>query len=559
MANAITRTRLATVVVVVTTGLLASSCTKQSVGGQQSSNGEILFSGMGSLHHQITTSNLEAQRFFDQGLTFVYAFNFQEASRSFEQSAQLDAISAMPLWGIALAASPHYNGTDEINPQTMRLEVARIKTAQQRASTGPENERDYVQALAERFNEDPNLNGHELAHNYARAMRALHQKYPDDPDAAVLYAESLMNLHRRRLWTNDGQATADSNEISSVLEGVLRRWPDHIGANHFYIHVMEASPFPNRAMSSARRLEMLVPAAGHLVHMPSHIYVRTGDYSAAVKSNEDAIAADKLYLSSKIPNNSAYVVGYAEHNLLFLTYATEMEGDYETCIKTSRQLESDARAAVSGTPAAEVYLVTAMLVPVRFGRSEDVLSLPVPDPRFRGLSLFWHYARGSILAAQGNGKEADKERDSMETVYRQLQPGPAFGMLPNTWETLFELANNSLLARISESRGDISGAIDHWRAAVIIEDQMIYHEPPDWYYPVRESLGAALLRNRRPRDAERVFREDLTRTPSNPRSLLGLSTALRDQGKYSDAQTALRLFKANWRGAISGLNVDDTW
>ena len=518
--------------------------------------GKIL-QGLGNWHHPITTKSAEAQAFFDQGLTLVYAFNFDEAVRSFKRASQLDAAAAMPYWGLALALGPSYNGGTNVYGPNEKAAYEALQQAKKLAAVGPENERAYIDALSKLFSDDDGADPAKLAHEYIPAARELRSKYPDDPDAATLYGAILMDLHSRKLWSTDGVPSEDTMEIIAVFEDVLRRWPDHPGANHLYIHTMEASPFAERALPSARRLETLVPAAGHLVHMPAHIYVRTGEYSAAVKSNADAIAADRVYLRDLDTSNLGYRFAYAQHNYSFLTAAAEMAGEYELALKAAKELAADAVPLIENLPGAEAYMVNPILVPVRFARWDDVLALGAPDEKLKGLAFFRHYARGCAFAAKKQTQQAEAERDAMEQIYKLLPAGHAFGMMPNDWSTIYDMAAGALSAQIALARGDFAVAAEYWRAAITVEDHMVYHEPPDWYYPMRESLGATLLRAGQAAEAEKVFRDDLNRNPRSPRSLFGLWKALEAEQKPADADWARRSFEAAWRGGANQLRIED--
>lgn len=520
-----------------------------------------LMQGMGTLHHPIATHNAEAQKFFDQGLTLIYAFNHAEAARSFQRASELDPKEPMPHWGLALALGPNYNATD-VDAESEKTGYDAIQRAKSLEANAPEAERAYVEALAHRFSNDPKDQKNSagmLAANYKAAMKELYQKYPDDPDAGTLYAESMMDLSPWLLWTSDGKPAKDTLEIVAVLEGVLRRWPDHVGANHFYIHAMEASPNPEYALPSAERLQTLVPNAGHLVHMPAHIYERTGNYSSAAKSNVDAVAVDKNYLRDKDIVNPTYSFGYVLHNKDFLRQAAAMEGDYDTAIKIAREIESDGRTGIARMPdmaaMMEVGLPEPILVQARFAKWDEILAAPQPDAKFPGLTYEWHYARGAAFAAKGDAPKADAERNAMQETYKKLPAGPAFGMLFNTWETVNEVAGHALDARIAGARGEWSAAANEWRAAVAAQDKMRYNEPDDWYYPTRESLGAALLRGGNAAEAEKVFREDLIKHPRNPRALFGLEKSLEAQGKAQDAAWVRDAFAKMWKGGA--LSIED--
>lgn len=513
-----------------------------------------LMRGMGSLHHPIATGNPEAQKFFDQGLTFIYAFNHGEAAHSFERAAELDPRSPMPYWGIALAVGPNYN-----DPALEREQAAydAIQKARALAASAPENEKAYVEALALRFTNDPKPDYDKLGRDYAAAMRDLSRRYPDDPDAAALFADALMVLHPWQLWTNDGMPGENTPEILATLEGVLRRWPNHAGANHLYVHAVEASPDPERALASAQRLHTLVPAAAHLVHMPAHVYIRTGDYAAAVKSNQEAVAVDHEYFRGSSIHSTMYVLMYAEHNYHFLAAAAMMDGDFDAAFRAAKDLESMASVTVADAAGAEGYLPTPYFVLLRFGRWDEVLALREPEAKLKGLTLAWRYARASAFAAKGDAANAKAERNAMEEEYKQIPAGPAFGMLFNDWGTIHDLASNTLDARIATARGDLPNAIEYWRAAVAVQDKSNYNEPPDWFYPVRESLGAALLRNGQAAEAEAVFREDLRRNSRNPRSLFGLWKALDAQKRTVDGDWVKASFDAAWKGSPDGLRLAD--
>ncbi len=514
-----------------------------------------LFDGMGTLHHPIATTNPEAQNFFDQGLTLVYAFNHAEAVRSFQRAAELDPREPMPHWGIALALGPNYNA-DQVDASAEKAAFDEIQKAKSLEATAPDAERAYVDALARRFSIDPKADYHALARDYANAMRDLSHRYPDDPDAGTLFAESMMDLNPWQLWTTDGTPSPGTEEIVATLESVLRRAPNHVGANHFYIHALEASPFAERALPSAQRLETLVPNAGHLVHMPAHIYIRTGDYDAAAKSNVVAVEVDKQYLRDRQITNPAYAIGYANHNIHFLSAAAAMDGNFELAFSSAKELESEARAALSEMSGAEGFLPTPIFVLLRFAHWDEVLALPAPDAKLAGLNFFWHYARGCAFAAKNQATQADSELAAMDPIYKQLPAGPAFGMLYSDWSTIHDLAAHSLNARIAYARGNSASAIEHWRAAVAAQDKMRYDEPADWYYPIRESLGAALLRSGQPAEAEKVFREDLARNPRNPRSLFGLWKSLEAE-KSSDAAWLKASFEAAWKGKQGELSLEN--
>jgi tetratricopeptide (TPR) repeat protein len=525
-----------------------------------------LYSGMGSLHHKISTTNPEAQKFFDQGLTLVYAFNHEQAIRSFERASELDPNAAMPYWGKALALGPNYN--IDVDPDREKGSFATIQIAKKLAANGPEIERDYVDALAKRYSDDPKVDLTKLAHDYANAMRALAHKYPDDPDAQVLFSESLMDLHPWQLWTVDGKPNENTLEIIATLESTLKRWPDNAGANHYYIHAVEAGPHPELANASAKRLDTAVPAAGHLIHMPAHIYLRTGDYSAAVKSNQEAVAADNSFLQTTGTANTMYGMMYLGHNVDFLYYAAGMNGQFRVAQDAAEMDAAAVLPAISEFPMVEAALQSPVFNLLRFAHWDDVLKLPAPDPKLIATTMFWHYARGCAFAQKNQSYEAAQELGKFRTLAAKLPPGPAFGIQHNDWSVITSLAALALQARTAAAQGDAANsnsvsiglhgvAIDLWRQAVAIQDKMNYDEPPEWYYPVRESLGATLLRANKPAEAETVFREDLQHNPHNPRSLFGLWKSLEAQKKTAEAQSVRQQFESAWKQADTQLRIED--
>jgi tetratricopeptide (TPR) repeat protein len=528
--------------------LLAAAC---SLCAQSKS--PALMTGMGHHHHKISTENPEAQRFFDQGLTLVFAFNHEEAARAFQRAAELDPGSGMAFWGLALALGPCINL--DVDPPHEKAAYDAVQKALSLGRGTTESERAYIQALARRYSPDPKIDLRKLDAEYAQAMRDLRQRYPDDLDAATLYAESLMDLRPWKLWSLDGQAAEDTNEIVAVLEAVLRRDPQHIGANHYYIHAVEASPHAERALPSATRLETLAPAAGHLVHMPAHIYMRTGDYSASARSNELGADADRAYLGESGTSGSMYDMMYYCHNLHFLSAASSMAGNFTQAKKAADALAEHAGPMVHEMPAAEAYLPTPIFVLVRFHQWDEILKLPAPDAALAMTTQFWHFARGSALAAKGKIEMAETEGKTLEGARKETSADLEFSFFGNKARVFLALAANILDARIAEARGEKEHAIQNWEKAVALEDGLSYGEPPEWFYPVRESLGAALLLHGHADRAEAVFRADLERYPRNPRSLFGLLKSLEAQKKSAGVEEVRREVEAAWKNADARLEL----
>jgi len=532
----------------------SSAAAKQSHSPDESRPARLL-DGMGSLHHPISTSNQEAQQYFDQGLTLVYAFNHDEAVRSFRHAAELDPKAAMPWWGLALALGPNYNL--DVDPEREKAAFDAIQKARALASSGAENERAYAEALAKRYSGDAKADLKKLAQDYAHAMGELARHYPDDPDAATIYAESMMDLNPWGLWKLDGTpANNNTLTIISVLEDVLARYPDHVGANHYYIHAVEASPHPAWALRSAQLLPALVPNGGHLVHMPSHIYARVGDYDAAMKSNEAASAVDRAYIQAGA-EHGVYSVMYYSHNLHFLAYAAMQEGNFAKAREAAEMVAENIRTRGQDMPETMTAGFSAYHIEVlaRFNHWDEVLALPQPHSTTPMLIKPWHFARGAAFAATGKLDDAAKEQKELEAGLQQIPDNLSGGFSPA--KTILQLADTILSARIAGARGDRKAAIALWRKAVAMQDQLAYDEPPDWYYPVRESLGGALLRDGQSAEAEKTFREDLARNPRNGRSLYGLWMSLVAEKKTDDAEWARRQFEDAWKNADTKLRIED--
>jgi tetratricopeptide (TPR) repeat protein len=511
-----------------------------------------LVTGLGQHHHPISTSNPQAQQFFDQGFSLVFAFNHEEAVRSFQQAAVLDPQAAMPHWGIAWALGPNYN-LDIDDPRAKQASEA-MKTAEALGAKASEPERDYIAAMAIRYSPDPKADRSALARRYSQAMGGLTRKYPDDLDAATLYAESLMNLRPWKLWTLDGKPAEDTETIVGILESVLKRDPNHLGANHSYIHTVEASPTPERALPSAERLKTMAPAAGHLVHMPAHILARTGDQAGAAAANVAGVEADRAYLK-QAPPDSFYGMMYYSHNLQFLADSEMMQGRFADAQRAATEVSERLLPHVDMAPMIESVAVEPVSVLLRFGRDADVLMLPAPPMDKPVMIAWWHFARGVALARTHQADAAAGERAELASATAKVPESALFGGFESA-RTILELAQRVLDARISWARGNRDQAIGLWKAAVTAGDRLSYDEPPAWFYPLRESLGAALLLAGRAADAEQVFRDDLVRHPRNARSLFGLRESLEKQGKSADAAWVDRAFEDAWKNADSKLTLD---
>jgi len=506
-----------------------------------------LMAGYGNWHHPVSTKNAQAQAFFDQGLRQIYAFNHDEAARSFQRAAELDSKLAMAYWGIAEAVGPNYN--DPASENRFVQAHAAIEKAQTLTADASDADKAYIVALGKRFPADPKSDLHAAAEQYRDAMRDVVKRFPDDLDAATLFAEAGMNLHPWGLWRPDGTPEQGTEEIVATLESVIRREPNHLGAVHYYIHSVEASSSPERALAGASRLAQLAPAAGHIVHMPAHIYIRTGDYEAALKTNQKAVLADQAYIKAGAAEG-IYSMMYYSHNLHFIAMSAAMNGNYLESRRGAQLLAANVGPHVKDMPPLEGFLTVPLAVEVRFHKWNEILKAPQPDPDMHTATVFWHFARGLALAATDKLDEAEAEHKIVAEAEEKTPPDAIFQMpINNKTKDILKIAENVLGAKISLEKGDMDGTVNQLRAAVLAQDSLKYDEPQDWFYPVRESLGAVLLIIGDNAGAEEVFRADLERNLRNPRSLFGLEQALKAQEKAYDAGFVRKQFDASWKGA----------
>jgi tetratricopeptide (TPR) repeat protein len=511
-----------------------------------------LFTGLSDLHHPVSTTNPEAQKFFNQGLALLFAFNHDEATRSFKEAARLDPNLAMAHWGVALANGQNYN----LGPLPDREKAAyeAIQKALPLTAKAPENERDYINALAKRYSPDPKADFQKLSVDYKNAMGALVKKYPDDLDAATLYAESCMNLRPWKLYTQDGKPVEGTEEIVATLESVLKRNPNHIGANHYYIHAVEASQNPERALASAYRLKTLAPAAGHLVHMPAHIHMRIGDYETAATANAQGAEADRAYIKVAGPQGF-YPMMYYNHNVHFFAIARAFEGHYADARKAADELVAFAMPMVKEMAMLDAFTPTNTLILVRFHKWDEVLKQPEPDKSIRYTNLVWHFAQGMAHTAKGKLDKAESELMTIREIIKNTPADASLGL--NETAKVMIVAENFLAGKLALAKKEKQAALEFFKKAIAAEDALNYTEPADWYIPVRESLGAALLISKEFAEAEKVFREDLQKNPRNGRSLFGLVESLKGQNKTIAAQFVQREFETAWKNADTKLRIED--
>ena len=511
-----------------------------------------LTSGLGEVNHPVSTTNAEAQKFFNQGLAYIYAFNHEEAVRSFKRATELDPQLAMGYWGMALALGSNYNVPAD-GPALVTA-YTNLQKAIELAPKASEQDRAYINALSKRYSSDLRVDQQKLAVDYKNAMGELAKRFPDDLDAATLYAESMMNLHPWKLWTLDGKPGENTLEIVSVLEGVLRRNPNHTGANHYYIHAVEASTSADRALPSAERLGKIAPKAGHLVHMPSHIYIRTGDYSKAAQSNVDAIAVDREYMT-QTGAQGLYTLMYYNHNIHFLASASAHKGRYADSIKAARELEASVAPNLKAMPMLEAFRPYPIVSLIRFGRWDEILKEPQPDEALKMTTAFWHFARGSAYVFGSHLENANAELNALQAIAKSLPAETPWGN--NTAADVLQIADLMLAGKIAFARGDKQTAFDLLNKAAAAEDATYYNEPADWDMPVREVLGALMLGSGDAAGAEKVFREELRHHHGNGRALFGLAESLKQQGKKAEAQKVTKEFQQAWKDADVRLSIND--
>src|SRR6266436_3645746 len=514
-----------------------------------------LMQGYGDLHHPVSTGNTQAQKFFDQGLRQIYAFNHDEAARSFQRAVDLDPKLAMAYWGVAEAVGPNYN--DPASDDRFAAAHTAIQKAVDLSGSASPAEQAYIKAMALRFPADPKADRRQAAEAYHDAMREVVKQFPDDLDAATLFAESGMNLHPWGLWMVDGTPREGTEEIVATLESVIKRDPNHLGAIHYYIHSVEASKSPERALAGASRLAAMAPAAGHIVHMPAHVYIRTGDYAAAVKTNEDAAVVDRAYIKSS-GAQGIYPMMYYSHNLHFIAMCSAMNGDYAEAKKAADMLATHVGPAVKDMPPLEGFMTIPTAVDVRFHKWDAVLASKAPDPGMKTATVFWHFARGMAFAGTGKTSEAEAEYKIVSDAEKATAPDVIFSMpFNNKSKDIMKIAEDVLAAQIAFAKKDSAAAASQLREAVAVQDTLKYGEPPDWFFPVRESLGGVLLMSGDSKGAEQVFREDLEKNPRNPRSLFGLHQALKAQDRSYDAGFVEKQFHNSWKGGTVLLKVED--
>jgi tetratricopeptide (TPR) repeat protein len=508
------------------------------------------------VHHPVSTVVPDAQKFFDQGLAYMYAFNHAEAERSFARAGELDPKLAMAQWGRALALGPNIN-LPEIDADAAKAAYDAGQRAMALAPNATAAERAYIAAVVKRYPADPKGDWHQCAVDYKNAMGEVMRHHPDDLDAATLYAESAMDLRPWRLYTQEGKPEEGTEEIVAVLEWVLARNPNHVGANHYYIHAVEASTAPQRALPSAQRLPRLAPSAGHLVHMPAHIYIRLGDYDNAIRANEEAAKVDERYIACcapKMPGGGLYPAMYYSHNLHFLAFAAAMAGRSKEASDAAATLAAHAEPGIAQMPMLDAFASIPILIAARQAQWGEILKWPRPAEGRDASLAAWHLARGLAHASTKDVGPALEEQEALAAAIAKIKD---LSMGNNTAGAVMAIGAHLLAGKIAAARGDGATARRELEAAVAAQDALVYDEPPAFPWPAREALGAHLLRSGDPAAAEKVFREDLVKMPNNPRSLLGLAESLAARGKPTEAEQVRKEFAARSAGADMKLRVED--
>jgi tetratricopeptide (TPR) repeat protein len=519
------------------------------------STGARLFDGLGDYHRPASTKSPEAQRYFDQGMRLLWGFNHDESTRSFARALELDPTCAMCAWGVALTVGPNYN-VPMLAEARAKIAFDATKRAQTLAGSAAPVEQALISTLAQRYPNAQPLDPQSAAAiltAHAAAMRAVARRYPDDLDVQTLYAESMMNVHAWKLWSPDGTPAEGTTEIIATLERVLKRDPMHMGALHYYVHAVEASPHPEKGLAAAARLRILAPAAGHLVHMPAHIFHRVGRYEESAEANRKGAAADVAYLAKANPIDY-YPAMYVSHNFQFLAYSAAAEGrEAETLDAVRRSRASVSDAQLQEMPGTDWYVAELYTAPVRFGRWDMLLAEAPPAPGSASLTGGYLYATSVALAAKNRPADARERLAQLDTLIAGLPADVPAGQ--NTLRDVLTVARGVAAARISSAEGRGADAIRDMREAVVLEDGLAYDEPAGWFFPVRHLLGAELLRVGKANDAERTYRDDLARHPGNGWALYGLMQALKAEGRGAEASAAEAEFRTAWRQATISISA----
>ena len=512
-----------------------------------------LFENLGNLHFGISTKDQKAQAYFDQGVKLTYAFNHAEAHRSFMEASRLDPKAAMTYWGQAYALGPNINDPmpDEERRKKSYEAILKAKNLSQNSSP---KEKALIEALTHRYSGDLTIEISELNMAYMSAMEKVVEAFPDDAHIQTLYAASIMNTMPWNYWDNDGNPAPNTLKGKAALERAMILNPDHPGAHHYYIHMVEL-PKPDLAIPSADKLGSLMPAAGHIVHMPSHIYIRVGRYEDAVKVNQAAILADEDYIS-QCYSQGMYPLGYYPHNLHFLWFASTLLGNSDLAIDAAKKTAEKVPLGEMATlPFLQDFASSPLLAYTRFGKWNEILTVPYPGDQYKHLKLIWHYARGIAFVRKNNIKEAKEELEALRLMKNDPELETVVANYTNPSSSIAQIAHGVVSGEIAYAEGNTTEALEYLKQAVYHEDQLIYSEPTAWHIPVRQTLGAILLKAQKYEEAEKVYKEDLEILRQNGWSLMGLHKSLVGQGKMEEAKKIEQEYNDAWKHADISLKT----
>lgn len=514
-----------------------------------------LFNGLNGIDFKISTSSQEAQTYFNQGLMLSYGFNHAEAARSFYQATREDSLCALAYWGYALVLGPNYNGGMEEDHFQRAFEAA--VRAQELSTNCTPKEKALIGALTARYVKDPPADRSPLDQAYAAAMKKVYEQYPDDPDIGALYAEAQMDLHPWDLYDKESrQPRPWTPELVAVLEQLMKKNPLHPGAHHFYIHALEASGSPEKALPSARLLDSLVPGAGHLVHMPSHIYINTGDYHLGTLSNLRAVAVDSIYTTA-CHAQGVYPLAYYPHNYHFLAATATLEGNSKEAWMAAKKLQEHTATEIMDQPGwgtLQHYYIIPYYIAVKFAMWDTILNLPSPKEHLVYPKAIWHYARGMAYLGKKKMPEAEREWAALKSLAKDTTLQHLTVWEINTTADLVQIAVKILSAELAAKQNQLDVAIALLKEAVAIEDGLNYNEPPDWFFSVRHHLGAVLLQAGKYAEAENVYRKDLLTWKKNGWALMGLYNSLMLQKKEDEARIIRSSFDDAWQYADVKIN-----
>lgn len=512
-----------------------------------------LFDNLGNLHFPISTANERAQAFFDQGVKLSYAFNHAEGHRSFMEAARLDPNSAMSYWGQAFALGPNINDPLPVDERKNKINEAMVK-AKRLAAKGNPKEQALIEALSARYSEDLTKDVAELNMAYMKAMAKVVKRFPEDANIQTLYAASIMNTVPWNYWDKDGNPSPNIKEAKAALESAMELEPENPGGHHYYIHMVEL-PYPDMGVASADKLVTLMPGAGHIVHMPSHIYIRVGRYLDAVKVNQAAILADEDYIAQCF-SQGLYPLAYYPHNIHFLWSSASLLGASDIAIDAAKKTaEKVPVGEFIEMPFLQDFASTPMLAYTRFGKWNEILTIPAPSPEIKHLNLIRHYARGIAFIRKGNIKEAQEELDAIVALKKDPELETLVATSNNASIHSANIAYEVVAGELAVLKGDISKAIKHLENAVVYEDGLTYTEPAAWHIPTRQNLGAVLMNAEKFEAAEKIFKEDLDILRQNGWSLMGLHNSLKAQGKLQQAEEIKQEFEKAWEHADITINT----